>query len=50
VARIDCLREQLARAERLTKAILDRQTAQRLQAFAAECRAELQELKLKTAA
>jgi len=50
MTRIDYLREQLARAERLAKAILDRQTAQRLQAFAAECRAELQVLTVKTAA
>ena len=50
MARIDYLREQVARAERLAKAILDRQTAERLQAFAAECRAEMQDLKLKTAA
>ena len=50
MARIDYLREQVARAERLAKAILDRQTAEWLQAFAAECRAEMQVLSLKTAA
>jgi hypothetical protein len=50
MARIDYLKEQVARAERLAKAILDRQTAERLQAFAAECRAETQILSLKTAA
>jgi len=50
MARIDYLKEQVARAERLAKAILDRQTAERLQAFAAECRAELQALTVKTAA
>ena len=50
MARIDYLREQVARAERLAKAILDQQTADRLQAYAAECRTELQELKLKMAA
>lgn len=50
MARIDYLREQVARAEHLAKAILDQQTAQRLQAFAAECRAELQVLSLRTAA
>jgi hypothetical protein len=38
MARIAYLRDQLARAERLAKAILDRQTAEQLQAFAAECR------------
>jgi hypothetical protein len=50
MARIDYLREQVARAERLAKAILDRQTAERLQAFAAECRTVRQVLSLKTAA
>ncbi len=50
MARIDYLREQVARAERLAKAILDRQTVERLQAFAAECRTEMQVLSLKTAA
>jgi len=50
MARIDYLREQIARAERLAKAILDPQTAERLRAFAAECRAELQTLSLEPAA
>ena len=50
MARIDYLREQVARAERLAKAILDQQTAERLQALAAECRTEMQVLSLKTAA
>ncbi|WP_426407712.1 hypothetical protein [Bradyrhizobium ganzhouense] len=50
MARIDYLREQVARAERLAKAILDQQTAQRLQALAAECRADMQVLSLKAAA
>jgi hypothetical protein len=50
MARIEYLREQLARAERLAKAILDRQTAERLQTFAAECRAELQVLTRRAAA
>ncbi|UPK32464.1 hypothetical protein IVB18_29875 [Bradyrhizobium sp. 186] len=50
MARIEYLKDQVARAERLAKAILDQQTAQRLQAFAAECRAELQVLPLRTAA
>ncbi|MBR0849423.1 hypothetical protein JQ543_16845 [Bradyrhizobium diazoefficiens] len=44
MARIDYLKEQAARAERLARTILDQQTAERLQAFAAECRAELQAL------
>lgn len=50
MTRIDYLKEQIARAERLAKAILDQQTAERLQAFAAECRAELQLLMRKAAA
>jgi hypothetical protein len=50
MARIAYLREQLARAERLAKAILDQQTAERLQTFAAECRAELQVLTRRAAA
>jgi hypothetical protein len=50
MTRIDYLRDQIARAERLAKAILDQQTAERLQAFAAECRAELAVLTLKAAA
>jgi hypothetical protein len=48
--RIEYLKDQLARAERLAKAILDQQTAQRLQALAAECRTELQVLTHKAAA
>jgi hypothetical protein len=50
MARIDYLKDQLARAERLVKAILDQQAAERLQAFAAECRAELQALTSRVAA
>ena len=50
MARIEFLKEQLARAERLAKAILDRHTAERLQAFAAECREELQVLTRRAAA
>ena len=50
MSRIDYLREQIARAERLAKAILDRQTAEQLQAFAAECREELQVLSRRAAA
>lgn len=50
MTRIDYLKEQVARAERLAKAILDQQTAERLQAFAAECRAELMVLARRAAA
>ncbi|MFT4121998.1 hypothetical protein [Bradyrhizobium sp.] len=50
MARIDYLKEQVARAERLAKTILDQDTVERLQAFAAECRAELMVLSLRAAA
>lgn len=50
MARIDYLREQVARAERLARTILDQQTVERLQAFVAECRAELMVLAPKAAA
>ncbi|MGY0573352.1 hypothetical protein ACTGJ9_021540 [Bradyrhizobium sp. RDM12] len=50
MSRIDYLKEQVARAERLAKTVLDQQTVERLQAFAAECRAELTALTLRTAA
>lgn len=50
MARIAYLKEQLTRAERLAKAILDRQAAERLQAYAAECRGELQAPTRKAAA
>lgn len=50
MARIAYLKDQLARTERLAKAILDQQTAERLQAFAAQCREELMVLTRRTAA
>ncbi|WP_198033913.1 hypothetical protein [Bradyrhizobium sp. WSM2254] len=50
MARIEFLKEQLARAERLAKTILDQHTVERLQAFAAECREELQTLTRRAAA
>ena len=50
MAHIEYLKDQVARAERMAKAILDQQTAQRLQAFAAECRAGSQVLMHKAAA
>ena len=49
MARIDYLKEQVARAERLAKTILDEETVKRLQIFAAECRAELVILTLRAA-
>lgn len=42
--RYDDLDQQAARAERLARDILDEVTIHRLQAFAAECRAEAQAL------
>jgi hypothetical protein len=44
VSKLEHLLQQAARAERLSKAILDALTADRLQAFAAECRAQAKAL------
>jgi hypothetical protein len=41
MSKIEYLREQAARAERLAKTVIDALTAQRLQSFAAECRREI---------
>ncbi|WP_420134676.1 hypothetical protein [Rhodopseudomonas sp.] len=41
MARIDYLNDQISRAERLAKMVVDELTVTRLMAFAAECRAEL---------
>jgi hypothetical protein len=41
MSKIEYLREQAARAERLAKTVMDALTAQRLQSFAAECRREI---------
>ena len=41
MSKIEYLRERAARAERLAKTVMDALTAQRLQAFAAECRREI---------
>jgi hypothetical protein len=38
------LQEQAARAERLARSVLDTMTVERLQAFAAECRAKAKTL------
>jgi hypothetical protein len=40
MSRIEYLQQQAARAERLAKDVLDKLTAERLQAFADECRAQ----------
>jgi hypothetical protein len=50
MARINYLKEQIARTERLAKSTLDEDTVSRLRAFAAECRAELIVLTLRAAA
>jgi hypothetical protein len=44
MSKLEHLLQQAARAERLSKAILDTLTADRLQAFAAECRAQAKAL------
>ena len=44
MTRIQELQEQAARAERLARSILDTDTVERLQAFAAECRQQIQAL------
>lgn len=44
MSRIEYLKDQVARAERLARAVMDTVTVERLKAFAAECRAELNAL------
>lgn len=44
MSKIEYLQHQAARAERLAKDVLDRLTVERLQSFAAECRAEVKAL------
>jgi hypothetical protein len=41
MSRVEYLKEQIARCERLTWTILDELTVQRMMAFAAQCRKEL---------
>jgi hypothetical protein len=41
VSRVEYLKEQIARCERLTRSIMDEMTVQRLMTFAAQCRKEL---------
>jgi hypothetical protein len=45
--RIEYLRDQAERAERLAKGIMDTLTVERLRAFAAECRSEVDALSAK---
>jgi hypothetical protein len=44
MSKIEYLLQQAARAERLAKDVLDKLTAERLQAFADECRGQAQTL------
>ena len=44
MTKIEYLQQQAARAERLARSIVDAVTAQRLQAFAAECRTQAKAL------
>lgn len=44
MSKIQYLREQAARAERLARSVLDTVTVGRLQAFAAECRSKAKSL------
>jgi hypothetical protein len=44
MSKIDNLRQQAARAERLAKDVLDKLTVERLQSFAAECRTQIKTL------
>ena len=41
MSRVEYLKEQIARCERLTRSIMDEMTVERLMAFAAQCRKEL---------
>ena len=44
MSRVEYLKEQVARAERLARVMVDKVTVERLKVFAAECRAELNAL------
>ena len=44
MSKIEYLRQQAARAERLAADVLDKLTAERLQSFAAECRKQMKAL------
>jgi hypothetical protein len=48
MSRIEYLRDQAERAERLAKSIMDTLTAERLRAFAAECRSQVEALSTET--
>jgi hypothetical protein len=41
MSRVEYLKEQIARCERLTRNIMDEMTVERLMIFAAQCRKEL---------
>jgi hypothetical protein len=44
MSKIDYLRDQAERAERLAKTIMDTLTVEKLRAFAAECRSQVEAL------
>lgn len=46
MSRVEYLKEQIVRCERLTRSIMDEMTVQRLMTFAAQCRNELAVLTL----
>ena len=47
MSKLEHLLQQAARAERLSKAILDALTVERLQLFASQCRAQAKELEVE---
>ena len=47
MSKLEHLLQQAARAERLSKAILDRLTVERLQLFASQCRAQAETLEIE---
>jgi hypothetical protein len=47
MTRIEHLRDQAERAERLAKAIVDALTVERLRAFAAECRSQVEAIQIE---
>ena len=48
MSKLEHLLQQAARAERLSKAILDTLTVERLQLFAGQCRAQAKTLEIET--
>jgi hypothetical protein len=50
MSRLSYLKEQVARAERLTATVTDTLTIERLRAFALDCRREIEQLRAQQAA